>query len=181
MRIILRPLLFLQSFFYLLLGKLSSVRWGWSKSPSLQEVSYWAGPSSTDWRGSMSGREMSWAMLQWHPSWQVQTKYRFHNFSFHLNQQHQGAIIFFLGFLGLITSCSKSYSWSYCYSIIILVFIIIQCLLAILTVLFRWGCQNNFLFLSPSFRYEVEQVIISVMKQTMRYVSNNDSWMSSES
>jgi len=64
-----------------------------------------------------------------------------------------GSIIFFLGVLGLLTSCSGSYSWSYCYSIIILVFIILQSLLAICTILFR---------------FQVENVLIALLKQSMR-------------
>jgi len=64
-----------------------------------------------------------------------------------------GAVILFLGLLGLVTSCSSSYSWSYCYSLIILVFIIIQSLLAVFVILFR---------------YPVEQVVIAVLKQSMR-------------
>ena len=50
-----------------------------------------------------------------------------------------GGFIVILGLLGLFTSCSSSYSWSYCYSIIILVFIIIQCITGILVVIFRSG------------------------------------------
>ena len=91
----------------------------------------------------------------WFHRGRYQLKYRFHNFSFHLNSTNQGTIIFLLGFLGLITACSKSYSWSYCYSIIILVFIIIQCLLAILTVLFRWEISLRISVLFYIFKFQI--------------------------
>jgi len=49
-----------------------------------------------------------------------------------------GAALSILGLLGLLTSCSKSYSWSYCFSIILLIVIILQCLAGIL-VFFFWN------------------------------------------
>jgi len=47
-----------------------------------------------------------------------------------------GAIILFLGLLGLVTSCTGSYTWSYTYSIIILLFIILQCISGIVLIIF---------------------------------------------
>ena len=60
-----------------------------------------------------------------------------HLFIIAFSPLQSGAVILFLGLLGLVTSCSSSYSWSYCYSLIILVFIIIQSLLAVFVILFR--------------------------------------------
>ena len=57
-----------------------------------------------------------------------------------------GGVLFFLGLLGLVTSCSRSYSWSYCFSIILLVIIILQCLAGVLVVFFRSVFGNLFIF-----------------------------------
>jgi len=54
-----------------------------------------------------------------------------------------GAIILFLGLLGLVTSCTGSYTWSYTYSIIILLFIILQCISGIVLIIFRLGLHDK--------------------------------------
>eukprot|EP00092_Neocalanus_flemingeri_P042886 GFUD01047081.1.p1 GENE.GFUD01047081.1~~GFUD01047081.1.p1 ORF type:complete len:245 (-),score=76.53 GFUD01047081.1:159-893(-) len=64
-----------------------------------------------------------------------------------------GGVLFLLGLLGLLTSCSRSYSWSYCFSIILLVIVILQCFAGVLVIFFR---------------NEIEKVVDKSLRQSMR-------------
>jgi len=107
MRCILRPLLFFQSIFYLVIG-VALLTW----SIIYGEAKF------SEWNGS----DLSY---------------------FAVANIVAGAIILFLGLLGFITSCTGSYSWSYTYSIIILIFIILQCIAGIVLIIFRSGADDK--------------------------------------
>jgi len=107
MRCILRPLLFFQSIFYLVIG-VALLTW----SIIYGEAKF------SEWNGS----DLSY---------------------FAVANIVAGAIILFLGLLGFITSCTGSYSWSYTYSIIILIFIILQCIAGIVLIIFRSGVDDK--------------------------------------
>ena len=80
-----------------------------------------------------------------------------------------GAALSILGLLGLLTSCSKSYSWSYCFSIILLIVIILQCLAGIL-VFFFWYVLTSF-YSSLTFckiRNQIERLIVHSLLQSLQ-------------
>lgn len=165
MRCIIRPLLFLQSCFYVILGKINSII-DQLQNHVVQELDCWFGPSFMVWNSFLSGMGVSWAGLQWQTFLQVLNIYSEereclmhywlwrpmsspclpaslipHNIaiweSWESYNPISGGIILLFGLLGYITSCLSSVSFAYCYSIIILVFVIIQCIFGIITVLFR--------------------------------------------
>lgn len=117
MRCIIRPLLFIQSCFYVLLG---IGLLAWSIVYGLEQFAQW------------NGRELEWIAVA--------------NIS-------AGGVILVFGLLGYVTSCLSSYSFAYFYSILILVFVIIQCIFGIIVVIFR---------------YEIEKVIIAAMQESMK-------------
>ena len=64
MRCIIRPLLFLQSCFYVILGKINSII-DQLQNHVVQELDCWCGPSFMVWNSFLSGMGVSWAGLQW--------------------------------------------------------------------------------------------------------------------
>ena len=74
-----------------------------------------------------------------------------------------------LGLLGVLTSCSKSFSWSYCFSIILLIIFIFQCLAGAL-VIFFWSVAKFFdCFVKHCcVRNQIERLFEESLLQTMK-------------